>query len=83
MVEIPFRQWLQDATGVLGWTPRTFWQASLVEYFAAITGWNEKQQGKTGKPPPVLRDEFEEMMREDRRRIARLERKKSDGQIRP
>lgn len=79
MQEIPFRQWLQNATGVLGWTPQTFWQTSLVEYFAAIKGWNEFQQGKTGKPPPLTRDEFEELKREDRRRIARMKRKQSDG----
>lgn len=29
---------MQSALGALGWTPATFWAASLTEFFAAIDG---------------------------------------------
>jgi hypothetical protein len=69
---IPFREWLETATGVLGWRPREFWQCSLVEYFAAIEGWNRAQRGMSGKPEPVTREEAEEMFAAEERRVARL-----------
>ena len=77
MAEIPFRQWLEEATGVLGWKPAEFWAASLTEYFAAVKGWNRHQQGKTGKPPPLTRDELTELIAEDKARIERAKRRKA------
>ena len=69
---IPFREWLETATGVLGWRPHEFWRCSLVEYFAAIEGWNRAQRGMAGTPEPVSREEAEEMFAAEERRVARL-----------
>jgi hypothetical protein len=77
MVEIPFREWLQAALGVLGWTPETFWRASLLEYFAAVKGWNEAQRAESGKPAPMTRAEFEELERDDRAKWERIKLKRA------
>lgn len=70
---------MQDAFGVLGWTPAMFWKASLTEYFAAVKGWNDLQQGRTGKPKPLSRDEFNELVEWDKQRIAAAKRKQANG----
>jgi hypothetical protein len=44
----------------------------LVEYFAAIEGWNRAQRGIAGRPEPVSREEAEEMFAAEERRVARL-----------
>jgi hypothetical protein len=44
----------------------------LVEYFAAIEGWNKAQRGMSGKPEPVTREEADEMFAAEERRVARL-----------
>lgn len=69
---IPFRDWLQTATGYLGWRPREFWSATVVEYFAAIEGWNRAQRGQSGMPEPMSREEAEEIWAAEDRRVARL-----------
>jgi len=70
---------MQDALGVLGWSPETFWRASLVEYFAAIRGWNDHQHGKSGKPKPMTRDEFDDLVAWDQKRIEKLRQKQAHG----
>lgn len=57
--ELPLRQWFKTAIAYLGWSPETFWKSTIVEYFAAIEGYNEMQSGKTGMPPPLDRSEYE------------------------
>jgi len=44
----------------------------VVEYFAAIEGWNRAQRGMAGTPEPVSREEAEEMFAAEERRVARL-----------
>lgn len=53
------RHWYQIAVGGLGWTPKTFWRATISEFILALEGHNDAQGG--GKPPPVLRAELEEL----------------------
>lgn len=76
---VPFRDWLETATGVLGWTPPVFWQSSLTEFFAAIAGWNRAQRGMAGKPEPMTRAEADEIFAEEERRVARLKPKETAG----
>ncbi len=73
MTGLPFLNWLEDATGILGWSAPQFWKSSLVEYFAAVRGWNRHQQNQSGKPPIITRAELEEMESKDRIRIKRME----------
>ena len=64
----------------MGWTPDTFWKSSLIEYFAAVEGWNDLQQGKTGKPKPLLRDEYEELKAWDAERLKRMKARQNGKQ---
>ena len=52
---------MELALGGLGWTPDTFWSATLPELFAAINGWNNMH----GDPEQdsMNREELEEMMK--------------------
>lgn len=52
---------MELALGGLGWTPDTFWNATLPELFAAMDGWN-KMHGDP-KEESMGRGEFEEMMK--------------------
>lgn len=42
-----------------------------------MKGWNRHQQGKTGKPPPLSRDEFNELLAWDKERLAKIKRKQA------
>lgn len=42
---------LQIGTGQLGWKPREFWRATLIEYYAAIDGMNEMNMALSGQSP--------------------------------
>jgi hypothetical protein len=42
----------------LGWAPKTFWKATISEFFMAIEGHNRIESGSSG-PPPLTRAEFE------------------------
>jgi len=64
----------------LGWTPETFWRASVSEFFMAIAGFNRGQRGETGQPEPVSRAEAEEMFAAEEARIAKIKaRESTDG----
>ena len=41
-------------------TPDIFWQMSFEELYLAVVGFSEFHSG--GKPPPLTRDELEELM---------------------
>lgn len=48
--------------GVIGWTPETFWSATITEFNAAIAGWNRAH----GVPAndAMSRDELEDFMKD-------------------
>lgn len=51
---------MELALGGLGWTPDTFWNATLPELFAAMDGWN-KMHGDP-EEDSMSQDELDEMM---------------------
>lgn len=48
------------ALGKMQMTPDVFWGMSIKEFFAATDGFSEFHSG--GKPPPLDRDELEDLM---------------------
>lgn len=50
------RSWYGIAVGGLGWSPKTFWKATIAEFFMALEGHNETHRIK---PKPMTRAEFE------------------------
>lgn len=53
---------MATALGVLGWSPDTFWTATITEFNAAVDGWNRAHGGAS--PDAMSREELEDMMRE-------------------
>lgn len=53
------RRWYGVATGGLGWSPQTFWDATLAEFFLAIEGHNDAN--RIG-PRPMTRAELDAMI---------------------
>ena len=44
---------------MIGWTPESFWKSSRIEVQNAVKGFAEFNSD--GKPPPLARDEFDEL----------------------
>ena len=52
---------MQLAFGKMGMTPDVFWSMSFQEWFAAIEGFVDFHSSDSGTPPPLSRDELEDM----------------------
>ena len=52
------RRWCEDALGYFGWTPRTFWRATIAEFFACCAGHN--RANRPG-PEPLTSEEFKDL----------------------
>ena len=46
--------------GMIGWKPKTFWESSLVEIYAAISGFQEFHT--VTKDAPMTTEELDELM---------------------
>jgi len=62
------RHWYGVAIGGLGWSPKTFWRATLAEFVMALDGHNQVQGSARGKPRPLSVAEQEELLAWDRER---------------
>jgi uncharacterized phage protein (TIGR02216 family) len=51
---------MEIGLGKMGLSPRDFWDLSLQEFYAATSGFAQFHSG--GKPPPLTRDELNDMM---------------------
>jgi hypothetical protein len=47
----------------IGWTPQTFWKATMTEFFAAVEGWN-RANGGAPDDAPMTSGEYEEILAE-------------------
>ncbi len=56
----PMRDYMAAAFGILGWTPATFWSATLPEFWAGAEARREARGGRAAALPS--REEIEEMM---------------------
>lgn len=62
---------MSSALGVLRWTPKEFWQATMFEYTAAMRGYLLSKGVKLDQlDGPMTRSEFLDMVREDEARLA-------------
>lgn len=62
---------MSSALGVLRWTPKEFWQATMFEYTAAMRGHLLSKGVKLDQlGGPTTRSDFLEMVREDEARLA-------------
>ena len=57
----PIQKYLEVATGILGFSPNTFWGMTQREFTSALEGYLTKH-GKGGRNSPVLEDEMKELM---------------------
>jgi hypothetical protein len=55
---------MEIAFGILGWTPTTFWSATLAEFFSAYDGWAEfnipEDPNKAGPPTRERNEELKQ-----------------------
>lgn len=52
---------MKDAFGALNWTPDTFWNATMTEFFRAVEGFNARQGGEE-KPEAPTDDEVADLL---------------------
>ena len=57
--ELPIERLFEICCGMIGWTPESFWKSSWIEVQNAVKGFAEFNSD--GKPPPLARDEFDEL----------------------
>ena len=57
----PIQQYLEIGLGVLRFSPKEFWELSIVEFLSALNGYQLTQGNK--KAEPTQRQELEELMR--------------------
>ena len=51
---------MEVCLGMIGWKPKTFWESSLVEIYAAISGFQEFHT--VAKDAPMTTEELDELM---------------------
>jgi uncharacterized phage protein (TIGR02216 family) len=56
-----FRPHMEIALGVLGWSPETFWKATMHEFIAALDGRRKSMEKPVDQS--MTRDEYNEMKR--------------------
>jgi|TARA_R100000152_G_C6758129_1_gene181991 hypothetical protein len=57
---LPVRRFMEICTGMIGWSPATFWNSTLHEIYPAIEGFMEFNGAK--KEAPLQRSELNELM---------------------
>lgn len=57
--KFPWDDWLKLALGKMGMSSNNFWDLSLDEFYSAVEGFSEFHGGK---PPPLSRDELQDLM---------------------
>jgi Phage tail assembly chaperone protein, TAC len=62
--EIVWRRIAEVATGILGWSPETFWAATPAEFWTAWDGWRSGHAGCDGvtSVQPLARDDLLALM---------------------
>ncbi len=58
--DFPWADFMQIGLGKMQMRPDDFWNMSLVEFYAALEGFAEFNSG--GAPPPLRKDELEDLM---------------------
>jgi uncharacterized phage protein (TIGR02216 family) len=53
---------MEIALGVLGFTPKDFWQMTPPEWLAALKGWKKKYGMKDDLVPDITRADIERLM---------------------
>lgn len=57
------RRWFENAIAGLGWTPATFWDATIAEFVMAAAGHNRMNRGGS---EPMTRQELRNLIGDDR-----------------